>query len=747
MRKQPVHSVWFGLGGVLIVLLAACAGPSPPPPTPSLPPVTPTPSFAPTPTVAAPPALPVAPAFSVGQPSYVGRGGLLAAAFLPAGRGLILGWAHGLTWLEIHPTDRGLELRERFYHALPAPLLALAISPAGEQVAAALADGQVAVLGLTSGEVRLFPVTAPSAYACGLAWSPQGTHLALQCIGPERGDPLSLLEIPSGKLTTVPNSRIPATTLPQPLWTPDGQAVLLAALTPPCSRFLQILTGEPRLTLQTNSTCLPPYALAWTPSGRALAVGDAQGVTLLDGRSGAFLGRFEGAVVPFSPPPFPAPTQRLVYNPRGTRLAALGSLGLDAGAPPTEPPATRVWEVSTRRLLASLPVGEHEPLALTFDPADDGTLWLFYADGRFTRWPYARRGAAEEVLYRWPVEWPLPPLTISADGRYVAADLTTGGAALWAITTGTAPTLRFEAPLRHPVLAPHGETVLLVHPTNAISLVYAVATQRTVMNLPGAQRGRLGAAFAPDGTRLAYGNGPRLHVVRWPEGVEETVLAGFPPDQVITRVLWSPDGQALAAASGLEGQEVLGTLRVWRRTADGTWQAVAESRSVRTGYTNPALIAFSPQGHWVALEVMPTFEASALGVQVVDLIKGAVVLDLSEQDLIGWVDASTLLTHAAQNDTRMVLWAVPSGAHSPTAVTTRGDEAYLPARGVLARPALDRPHVGRQIEILAVSNGERLARLEVGADVLWIAWTPSGDHLLALTTTGALYAWPITWEK
>lgn len=739
MQKQPIRSWWLGLGGLLMVLLAACGGASPLLPTSSLPPVTPTPSSAPTSTVAAPPTLPAAPALTVGEPFYLGRGGLLAAAFLSGGRGLILAWAHGLAWLEIHPTDRGLELRERVYRDFGTPLRALALHPRGVEAAAALENGQVAVITLANGAVRTYPVTDPGAYACGLAWSPQGTHLAVQCIGPARGDPILLLDLVSGTVNPVPASTLSSTITPWLQWTPQGDAILLAALDAPCPRFLDRASGEPRLILQVDDHCLPPYALAWTPGGRALAVGDPSGVTLLDGRRGAVLGRFEGITAAFAPPPYLLPPQRLIYNTRGTRLAALGAVGME-NAP------TQVWEVSTRRRLAELPHAGALPLALTFDPSDDGALLLFYADGRLTRWPYARGEAAEQVLTRVAVNWAQLPLATSADGRHLAADLTTGGAALWAVAASDQPVLRFEVPLRHPVLSPKGDHVLLAHPENDLSLLYEVAGKRAVLTLPGGRRGWLGAAFAPDGARLAYGDGARLRVVRLSEGVEEAVLEGFPPDQVITRVLWSPDGQALAAASGLEGQEVLGTLRVWRRAADGTWQAVAESHSVRTGYTTPTLIAFSPAGHWVALEVMPTFEASALGVQVIDLIRGAVVLDLPEQALIGWVDAHTLLTHAAQDDTRLHLWDVPSGAPAPTAVTARGDEAYLPLRGVLARPSLERPQVGRGVEILALGRGERLAHLVVGDDVLGLAWAGAGTHLLVLTASGALWAWPIEWK-
>jgi hypothetical protein len=178
---------------------------------------------------------------------------------------------------------------------------------------------------------------------------------------------------------------------------------------------------------------------------------------------------------------------------------------------------------------------------------------------------------------------------------------------------------------------------------------------------------------------------------------------------------------------------------------DGTWWLRGESQSVRTASPVPALVAFSPDGRWAASEVMPTFEASALRVRMVDLITGAVVLDLPEQSLIGWVDAHTLLTHAAQDDTRLYLWNIPSGARAPTAVTARGDQAYLPLRGVLARPNLERPQVGRRIEILAL-NGKRLTDLAVGDDVVGLEWAGEGTHLLALTASGALWAWPLEWK-
>lgn len=174
---------------------------------------------------------------------------------------------------------------------------------------------------------------------------------------------------------------------------------------------------------------------------------------------------------------------------------------------------------------------------------------------------------------------------------------------------------------------------------------------------------------------------------------------------------------------------------------------MGESHSVRTGYTDPILIAFSPDGRRVALEYLPVFEASAMRVRVLDLAAATPPRLLEEHALVGWLDARHLLTYPAQGDLRLTLWDVVSGLAVVGRAAALGGEAYLPACAALARPSADRPNPGRAVDVIALGSGERLARLEVGADVLWVGWTPNGERLLALTATGALITWPLTWEE
>jgi len=732
-----VQRTWILLALALLILPACAPRPAPKAITP-----TPTSTAPPTPSAphltASPPSFPPAAALHIAEARWLGRGALLAARFMPDASALALGWANGVSLVDLP------RLRERWYQPLPAPLLGLEVQPQGMRLAAVLENGQVLVLNLADGRPQTFTVTDPYAYWCGLDWAPDGRQLAVQCIGPERGDPIFILDSADGRVTQVPNSRVDADTRPNPRWSPDGQMVLLAALGEPCPRWLNRTSGTPRLTLQRGSACLSPYALTWTPTGMRLAVATGEGVLLLDGRSGEEVGTFAGQnAAGFTP--LPVARTDLLYNPQGTRLVALGSLGLGSGAAADSSTPTQVWEVSTRRLLASLPTRGHEPLAAAF--AGDALL-LIYDDGSLTRWDYLQPTAREQPLGRVVGDAPAEQLLWSADGRRLAADSRFGGALVWDLAQPETPLLRFDAPLQAPVLSPNGSLALLAHPPSGQSLLYDLATRRALLSLPGSERGPLGAAFSPDGQRLAYGDAQRLRIVRLPQGREEAVLEGFPEGQRMTRVIWSPDGRALAAVSAplaTGNAEEPGLIRLWRYSPSGVWEALAESRSVRAAYPTPTLAAFSPDGRWAALEAMERPEAEATAVRVIDLEDGREHLRLEQHEVVGWLDARHLLTFEAQYDARLTLWEVPSGLHSSGRVTRIGGEVFAPGSVILARPATDGPNPGRALEVLDGGSGQRLARLSHGSDLIALAWSPDGRWLLSLAVDGSLRAWPISW--
>lgn len=165
--------------------LTGVSSPAQPPPVPSEVPASPTPHPSPAPVV------------SFGEPIWIGRGGLLAARFTPDGRALILGWSVGVSRVNLP------ELREQWFQPMPAPLRAMEIDPHGRWAAVALENGAVARISLADGHTQTVMSLAPHAYWCGLDWSPDGERTAVQCIGPDRGDPIILIDWGAGTVREV----------------------------------------------------------------------------------------------------------------------------------------------------------------------------------------------------------------------------------------------------------------------------------------------------------------------------------------------------------------------------------------------------------------------------------------------------------------------------------------------------------------------------------------------------------------
>lgn len=694
------------------------ADPGPPTPISDLPTPTPIPAT----TTPEPPQI-----FS-GPPIKVGRGQILDAAFLPDGdsQAIAIGWANGVSLAALDGT-------ERWWQPTDALLIALDASPQGDRIAAVLEDGSVVVLATEDGAMQQYAASRPYVYWSDIAFSPDGQQVAFQSIGPLRHDPIFLLDLRNDQVHEVPQSRMNEGVKPFLVWSPDGQTLTHAALGGSCSSLLNQNTGETQLTLRGESGCYAPWTAAFTPDGQQLAVAAPNGgIDLLQADSGQVIEQLPGSVVAQ-----PDQTVRLLqFSPDGRWLTTPGGFSFYGDTFPAI-----VWDVANARVQAELPPTERvRRLAQTF--AGDKLLSV-YEDGRITHWPFTENNAAETAVAQVPVIAPYLDFNWSANSSRLAAPLRFGGAAVWEAATGNQVAL-FPAPFTDPRLSPDGRLLALFNPeTQEISL-HDLDRGEPVSTIPDAASLPAADPFSPNGQWLAYGSGSELRLLSLTSG-ETIALAGYPNDQILARVIWSPQSDALIAASAAIDERP-GTVILWEKTSDVTFTAVHQTESMRSGYSCCVTIAaFSPNGERAAFEPFPNWEGSSLVVEVYDRQQGKVILREKEYELNAWLTNDVLLTNEAGYDTRLTTWNVVTRQKTiSTASASGGGEVYSPDGFYYAVISGTGPNIGRAIAVHQWQARSSAGKVNFGNDVITLRWSPDGRWLAALATDSSLWLWPVT---
>jgi len=679
-----------------------------------------------TPTFSTPVSIP-----SLGEPVLLGRGQIVDAAFAPDGAAVAIGWAHGVSLVDT------ASAAEWWWQPTGEPVIAVDVHPDGQSVAAALADGSILILDAADGRASRYDGARPHAYLGDIAWSPDGRTIAFQFIGPRRGDPIYLLDVATSSLGEVPGSRIDQHTVPYLAWSPDGRTITLAALGEECARVLDARTGQTVLVLRVKGACASPWDVVWSPDGRRIAVAGA----LVDAHSGDVIGELEGGAGDLGPG---RPGWPIRFSPDGAYLAAGGQFGFPYGLSPLV-----VWDAVTGKQVAQF--GEQGDtydlernkvrVALAFDGP---SLFVLYEDGELARWPFGDESRDWTVLGRVPVFVARPPLGWSKDGRRFAAGSRYGGAAVWEVATGQR-LASFDAPLEAPALSPGGDLLALTDREREQLVLVDLAGGNVTLRLPGAKSLPAGVAFSPDGALIAYGAGQRLVIADVVSGEQMAVLVGHPQDQMISRVTWSPDGNAMVSASGRAGDSgALAPLVLWRRDDAGTWGEVFRTETTRAGYDCCVPLAlFSPAGDLVALEEFPSFEARDLGVVVYDLEAGEVVLRLSEYMLAAWVSDEVLLVSEVQRWTRLTRWNVRTGESTVGSGREMGDNVYAPGGLVYTRSNDQDPYYSRGVQVHSWDVEGAVVRDIYDGDVHQVLWSPDGRQVAALAANGVVVVWPV----
>jgi len=759
MRKQIF--IFLALIGVLVACAPAVTStPTSPAPrddsgqtqtmpaakTEALPPSSLTPSLTrtPTPISTNEPAI-----IELGEPLWIGRGKILDAVFLPGAQQAAIAWGSGVS---LNIVETGEEL---WFQPTPTNLVAFDVQLQAQMFAAALTDGSVVTFDAATGASRRIEGARPNAYWGDIAWSPDGQTLAFQFIGPSRSDPIYLLDAASGQIREVPGSQTGEGVNPALIWSPDGSAITVRALGEDCPRFVDVQTGEERMRLGKPGQCsyIPP--LLFLPNGQTMVVqGQAGGLDLLSFPDGARIRSFQSASdgIVGRLIEFPAAGGSLFMDPAGQWLASRGGYEPCYCGNPADQPyhPLIVWDLASGAAQAQLeraiaPLAERHRLAAAFE--GDNILML-YESGEITRWAFGDPQASETVVAHVPVQ-PASAWTLrwSADGSHLAFSGRYGGVDIYQTNTGRL-VRRFDPPLESPSLSPDGRLVALFDADKNEEAVYQVQSGQLLQTLP-ATPVLMGAAFSPDGLYLAYGDGARAVVAEVASG-ETTTLDPAPAapvaaDMAVSRLIWSPDGQALATVFGVaSGDDVgPGMVVLWKRLEDGSFEAIYHVPNVQANYTRPnqVLAIFNHSGSRIALQSMDALEAGHIMLVVYDLESRKVLQTLAEYKPGAWLNDEELLAAEAQYDTRLTRIHVIRGDKTIGRMRDRGDCTYAPG-GIYIAQMADPP--GRGVTVKHWQSGKVLAQAKHEAlNLVDYGWSPDGRWLASIGDDGTLIIWPV----
>jgi serine/threonine protein kinase/WD40 repeat protein len=281
-------------------------------------------------------------------------------------------------------------------------------------------------------------------------------------------------------------------------WSANGKRLLLAGSEKLLVCELPAATAP--IVLRQQTTHDPSPLVVYSPDGKTLAIaGKTKEVRLWDAALGQNRGVLQGNK---------GPIVLLRFSPDGSTLASVEAEGV-----------LRLWDPQTGAAKAVLNIGPAYVGGLAF--TDEGkNLVAACADGRVRRW--SLKGAKPEQLpdVMYQTKGGITRLGLTADGSLLVSHGKDGLIRVWDSATGK-ELVTMEGKAFGMILSPNGHTVALVQEARA-PLIGFLSHEVTVWNLK---------------------TGKRLHTLPF----SRVGLFGTMIDS--TRVVYSPDGQSLAAGS------------------------------------------------------------------------------------------------------------------------------------------------------------------------------------------------------
>jgi WD40 repeat protein/predicted Ser/Thr protein kinase len=453
------------------------------------------------------------------------RAPVLGVAFSPDGRELA-----SASWdqtVKVWDPTTGKELHTLAGHA--DAVRGVAFTPVGGRLLAFGGDQGVQVWDPATGrEVLRLKGTVGSPVRSAV--SPDGQALAAADAGGEQPGEVTVWDLAAGKpLRTFRGHVGPVRDL---AFSADGSA-LASAGDDGSVKVWDVLADPEAHTLAAGES-----GLAFSPDGRCLASGsDDTAVKLWDARTGKELGTLSG---------HSAGVEAAAFSPDGRLLATAAR---DFG----EPGEVKLWDVGAGKEVLTLP-GQPGVGSLAFSP-DGRRLAVPGEDNSVGVWdPAAGRRL---LVLRGPTAW-VSAVAFAPDGRRLAAASWDGSVTVWDGASGRAVlTLRGHPEGANGVaysrdgrrLASAGKG-----PGGTVA-VWDADTGQELLRLRG-EAGAACVAFHPDGRRLVSG-GVNGAAQVWDAVTGQELLTLQGHRGAVTAVLFSPDGQRLATAGAN------GVVRVW----------------------------------------------------------------------------------------------------------------------------------------------------------------------------------------
>jgi WD40 repeat protein len=372
------------------------------------------------------------------------------------------------------------------------------------------------------------------------------------------------------------------------------------------------------------------------------------------------------------------------------------------------------------------------------------SILILYENGQITRWAFTDPAATEQMIAQIRSMTP-STLTIrwSEDGSRLAFSGRYGGVDVWDPAKGQL-VRHFDLPLDTPVLSPDGSKVVLFDPVKNTETIYDVATGSAVRVLADAAPVLRGPAFSQDGRYLAYAAGGRARLADL-ESVQIITLEPAPADQVgadmtVTRLIWSPDGQALVTVFATSGTDA-GAIILWKRSADGTFEEV-----YHVVKSSVKLAIFNPSGSRVVLQSSDKL-AQAQGEMMVvyDLAARKAILTLQSTYAGVWVNDEVLLLVSNSNNFGMLEQInVVSGNRRSGSGFEKGRNAYDPTGNFYMQEGFTSV---RGIVILQWQESEKTKITARGIfetnGLIDYGWSPDGRWAYAVGSDSSVRIWPV----